>query len=258
MSATIQTAAVNSEQNDLTALAQDYWRDGFVVLRGLFSAGEIATWSAECDRLLQQDWVDPKNVRTPFGFNSTITPERIDPILDVSPLFSQVTRDERLLAPLRAIWNSEPLPFKDKLIFKMPGVSGYTMHQDWAWGWQDLCAADDILSVSIQIDGADAANGCIELFAGYHHELLTPKGEQTNFRDREIALVDATQGQKMETKPGDILIFHSLTPHQSGKNNATYSRRSLYLTYNTAAAGDLREDYYRGYVERTGKGKFMR
>lgn len=242
-----------------TPQAQEYWQNGFLVLRGQFSAAEAAAWAAECDRLLEQDWVDAGNIRTPYRMNATETPERIDPVVDVSPLFDRLVQDDRILSVLREIWSDEPVLFKDKLIFKMPGVEGYTMHQDWAWGWQTLCPADDILSVSIQIDGAGAANGGIELFPNYHHELFTPPGLQTNFRAEELARVNPATGIKVETQPGDVLIFHSLTPHQSGKNTATYPRRSLYLTYNAARAGDLKADYYDGYRERTGgDGKFFR
>jgi ectoine hydroxylase-related dioxygenase (phytanoyl-CoA dioxygenase family) len=53
----------------------------------------------------------------------------------------------------------------------------------------------------------------------------------------------------METIPGDLLIFHSLTPHQSGKNHTTHPRRSLYLTYNAERAGNLRDEYYKHYME---------
>ena len=84
--------------------------------------------------------------------------------------------------------------FKDKLIFKAPGVAGYDMHQDWAWGWQRLCPADDILSISIQIDGASSDNGGIELFPGYHQQLLTPPGMATNFRPKELAQIDLDGG----------------------------------------------------------------
>jgi hypothetical protein len=240
-------------------LAKEYWEKGYVAMRGLFSPEEIAGWKAESDRLLQQDWVDPNNIRTPYRMNSTIAPERIDPVFDVSPLFQKLMADERILSVLQDIFGEEALLFKDKLILKLPGVEGYTMHQDWAWGWQDLCPADEILSVSIQIDGADASNGCIELFPDYHHKLLTPAGVQTNFRAEEIAEIDLSTGVKMETQSGDILIFHALTPHQSGRNNAAYSRRSLYLTYNAKRAGDLKAKYYDDYKGRIGGGdKFFR
>jgi hypothetical protein len=149
--------------------------------------------------------------------------------------------------------------FKDKLIFKSPGVDGYTCIRITPGAGKDLCSADDILSVSIQIDGADTCNGCIELFPDMHRALLTPKGMQTNFRAQELAQIDSSRGQKIESQPGDVLIFHALAPHQSGKNTAHYSRRSLYLTYNKAAVGDLKAQYYAAYVERTGgDGKFFR
>lgn len=243
--------------NELAVLAGQYWEKGYIVLHGLFEAEEASALGAECDRLLQQDWVTPNNLRTPYRMNSSQTPERIDPVTDVSPLFGQLVDDERILRVLRAIWNDETRPYKDKLIFRMPGVDGYTMHQDWAW-WHDLCPADEILSVSIQIDGADLSNGCIELFPNYHHELLTPMGMKTNFRAEEVARVDASLGEKIETRPGDVLIFHSLTPHQSGKNTADYSRRSLYLTYNSARAGDLKATYYQNYLKADSGEKFFK
>lgn len=246
---------------DFSRLKNEYQTRGYIALRGLFSSDEIASWSAECDRLLAQDWLHPDNLRTPFRKGSTQTPERIDPVVDVSPTFAELVRDERIVSVLRALWGEEPLLFKDKLIFKMPGVEGYAMHQDWAWGWQDLCAADEILSVSIQIDGANAQNGCIELFEGYHDRLLTPSGLQTNLRAEEIAQIDPARGEKIETNPGDVLIFHSLAPHQSGRNTANVSRRSFYLTYNTASAGDLTGDYYVKQHQRLldeGQGKFFR
>jgi hypothetical protein len=239
-------------------LPELYWKTGYAVLRGLFSVEEVAAWSAECDRLLLQDWVDPDNIRTPYRMTSRSTPERIDPVVDVSPLFERLAADERITSVVRGIFNEEAILFKDNLIFKMPGVDGYNMHQDWAWGWQDLCPADEILSVSIQIDGADAANGCIELFSSYHEKLLTPAGLQTNFRDAELEQIDPLRGEKIETAPGDVLIFHSLTPHRSGPNTADRSRRSLYLTFSAASAGDFKTDYYAGYRERTGgEGKFF-
>ncbi len=236
-------------------LTETYHRLGYVTLRDCFTPEEVGEWQAECDRILASDIVNRENIRTPFRMNSGNTPERVDPVVDISPVFANLVADNRLLAPLRALLGDNVILFKDKLILKLPETDGYIMHQDWAWGWQDLCPADDILSVSVQIDGADPENGSIELFGGYHHKLLPPAGLQTNFRADELALIDPERGEKVRTKPGDMLIFHALTPHQSGRNTSTRPRRSLYLTYNAARAGNLRDAYYDAYAARAATSK---
>lgn len=239
---------VQSETKSVVDLAQEYHQRGFLKLSGLFNADEVAGWQKECDRLLELDLVDPNNKRTPFKFPEIPYPEKIDPVVDISPVFAQLYQDKRVVGVLQAIFADEPLLFKDKIIYKLPGMNGYGMHQDWAWGWQHLAPADDLLSVSFQIDGADIDNGCIELFEGYHQKLLTTPGEERGFTQEEKeTLIDPARGAKMVTEPGDVLIFHSLTPHQSGKNTVNYPRRSLYLTYNAKRSGNLHDSYYHHY-----------
>lgn len=233
----LHSTRIASAAEQADPLVREYWTRGFLALRGLFRPEEAAGWAAECDRLLGSDYVRPENIRTPFRMKSGNYPERIDPIVDISPVFTDVMRDPRITRVVESILVGKALLFKDKLIFKAPGTEGYTMHQDQAW-WQ-LCPADDILSVSIQIDGANAVNGCIEMFPGYHGHLLTPAGIRTNFRAEELARVDASVGEKIETLPGDVLIFHSLTPHQSFRNTADVFRRSFYLTYSAERGGDF-------------------
>lgn len=230
-----------------------YWTDGYILLRGLFTPEEISAWSNECDRLLKEDWLTANNARTPFNRNSGAYPERIDPVVDVSPVFNQLVKDERIVKVVEQIFQSEVVLFKDKLIFKAPGAEGYSIHQDQAW-WQ-LCSADDILSVSIQIDGANAANGCIELFPGQHERMRTPEGVKTNFHSDEELMkeYESHRREKMETIPGDVLIFHSLAPHCSGTNVSNTFRRSLYLTYNSARGGDLYKEQLEDYVKRLKK-----
>lgn len=77
--------------------------------------------------------------------------------------------------------------------------------------------------------------------------MLTPAGLRTNFRPEEIALIDPRLGEKIETVPGDVLIFHSLAPHQSGTNTVDVFRRSFYLTYSAARSGDFYADQLEAY-----------
>lgn len=235
----------------------EFRENGFVKLSGLFSAEEVHAWKDECDRLLKLEIVSPENLRTPFKNPAIPYPEKIDPVVDISPLFKALVQDERIINVAHAILSDSPLLFKDKLIYKLPSMNGYGLHQDWAWGWQHFASADDLISVSLQIDQANKDNGCIELFKGYHDRLHTTQGEERNFNEEERKQLDHSNAHLMETVPGDVLIFHSLTPYQSGKNHTTYPRRSLYLTYNAERAGQLRDRYYKHYMEEI-VGKQMR
>jgi 2-aminoethylphosphonate dioxygenase len=238
---------------------QEYRENGFLHRRGVFTPEEIAAFQAECDRLLHLDLVHPDNIRTPFRMNSGETPERIDPVVDISPVFAALVEDARIVNVVRDLFEDAPRLFKDKLILKLPGTSGYSAHQDQAW-WQ-LCPPDDILSVSVQMDGANAENGGIELFRGYHDRLRTPEGVMRNWTaEEEAEWLDPARSYLPETRPGDVLIFHSLTPHRSGRNTSSGKpRRSLYLSYSAARSGDLHAVYYEQYKGRENNaGKFFK
>ena len=228
---------------------EQYHRDGYLVLRGVFSAEEVKVWQAECDRLLKlDDYIDPLNVRVAYRKqDGKQILEKFDPVHDLSPVFSALTQDERILSPLRDIYLDEPLLFKDKLIFKLPGVGGYSMHQDASW-WQGF-PYEGLISVMVAIDGADRENGGLELFPGYHTMgLLSTPGELRNMNEEETAKIDLSKGELIETQPGDLIFFHSLTPHRSGLNTSNRSRRQLYLTYSPSRNGQLYKAHYQHYV----------
>jgi hypothetical protein len=74
-----------------------------------------------------------------------------------------------------------------------------------------------------------------------HHELL-PTDDAGCIR---ADIVAALPWMPVEVRAGQMLWFHSRAPHRSGPNHSTVPRRALYPTYNAAAEGDLRADYYR-------------
>lgn len=232
-----------------------YKKKGYLVLRGVFTKEEVAIWHAECTRLLSlQEIVDPLNIRVGFRkLGDTPTVEKFDPLIDISPVFAHLVQDERILTPLRDIYLDEPLLFKDKLIFKLPGMNGYSMHQDASW-WQGF-RYEDLISVMVAVDGAKRENGGLELFPGYHERLLSTPGELRNMNAEEIAKIDPNTGELVETEPGDLIIFSSLAPHQSGTNTANYSRRQLYLTYSPSKHGQIYKAHYQHFHRYGARGK---
>ncbi len=91
----------------------------------------------------------------------------------------------------------------------------------------------------VAIDASTADNGPVEFCAGFHGRLLTPAGAPGDVDDTGLA----TPGEAVGTRPGDVVLFHSLRPHRSGENRSAAMRRQLYLSYSAAAHGDLYDRY---------------
>ncbi|MDQ6910155.1 MAG: phytanoyl-CoA dioxygenase family protein [Actinomycetota bacterium] len=199
----------------------------------------MSSYREECDRLERSGIAHPDNLRT-HVLNSERPPDRLDPVIDLSPVLRAVTACSRLTRPVAQLLGDEPSLFKDKVIFKPPGAQGYKTHQDYAY-WQWLTASPDALvTVLVALDAATIDNGAVEFFPGRHKSLLTAPGAPA---DVDESILDVS-GEVVETSPGDVVMFHSLTPHRSGDNRSSSKRRQLYLSYNGAAHGNLYRSYY--------------
>ena len=224
-----------------------YRQKGYFTLRGLFEEDEIALWVAESERLLKLGIAHENNVRTVPHYltESFWIVDRLSPVVDVSSVFKALAEDNRLLNVMRDIFEDEVLLFKDRLIYKMIGMVGYPIHQDYSW-WQEF--PRDLVNVLVAIDGADEDNGALELFPG-HHRLLSAPGEMRHMNEREAEQIDFGSGELMITQPGDVIIFDCMTPHRSGPNMSNRLRRQLYLTYSPARHGDLYEKQIQLLIE---------
>src|SRR4029450_6453317 len=97
--------------------------------------------------------------------------------------------------------------FKDKVNFKLPGGAGFAPHQD--------------------------APAYVDFGVEHHLTLMVRDGVMERWEiDRPLA------------QPGDAIMFDAWVPHRSGPNRTSGPRRSYYLTFNPAAAGDHRAHYY--------------
>ncbi len=215
------------------------WReDGYLVLRGFFSPGEIAEAGGEADELLvrHRSLVEVRNIRCRFQPNVETGDcefECFDPVIDLSPACHRLAVAADLLAALGDLYGEEACLFKDKLIYKPPGVKGYDLHQDYI-SWPDFPRS--FLTVLVPFDRADLDNGCTEVFPGYHTQgLLTPADGQ--FHLLPIDRVDESDGVPLVLAPGDIAMFDGFTPHRSAPNRSDRWRRQLYLSYNKVSEG---------------------
>lgn len=227
------------------------WKnDGFLIVRQLFSADEMAALSEEAWQLTyQRDLIDKLNLRCRFQQthdDSDCLWETFDPVIDISPLCEKFARDARLLDVLHDLYGEPACLFKDKLIFKQPGTKGYALHQDWI-AWKGFPRS--FLTVLIPIDAAYEQNGCTEVFPGYHQEgAMAP--EDGEYHPVPEDAVGESRGVKLVLAPRDIAVFNGFTPHRSGPNRSDAWRRQLYLSYNaTSDGGDQRTAHYEQFRE---------
>lgn len=126
--------------------------------------------------------------------------------------------------------------YKEKINYKLAGGAGWEAHQD-APAYPFI---DAHISCMIAVDAASAANGCLEVVSGMHHELIPTDARGCIPAD----VVPTMSWQAVPMEAGDVLWFHSRTPHRSGDNSSPQHRRAVYPTFNAIREGDLRETYY--------------
>jgi len=231
---------------DSPSLRGQYERDGFVIVRGMFDPAEMHEGVEEADRLLR-DRVDLKhvnNIRCRWRTNvatGECTFETFDPVCDIGPVCCRIALDPRLMGVLATLYGEPAHLFKDKLIFKPPGVEGYGLHQDWI-AWERFPRS--FLTVLVPFEAADRDNGCTIVYPGYHRQgPLTP--EDGEYHELPADSVDEATAVPLVLAPGDVAIFSGFTPHRSDPNVSSRWRRQLYLSYNAKSdGGDLHDAHY--------------
>ena len=231
----------------LTATQVESYREqGFLVVRGVFGRSGLDILRLESGRLWKLMELDESNRR--IQWRNRIAggkiADRIDPVLDLSPSFENAARDPRITGAVgQLLHHAEPEIFKSKLISKWPQTTGYALHQDYTY-WPGLGGAspDDFLTALIALDRFEASSGALELFPGLHHARLPPPAG--NALDVDEKAVDSASGVRPDLDPGDVVFFHSMTPHRSGPNLSPRNRQSLFFTYVTPGYDGLTRQYY--------------
>jgi 2-aminoethylphosphonate dioxygenase len=240
--AAIASAPISSEQ------VQTYHDDGYLIVRGVFTADEMAELASEAETLVSRsELIDTQNIRCRWQDHAETKECRFDcfdPVIDIGPVSRYFAHDDRILNILRAIYDDEAYLFKDKLIFKPPGATGYALHQDYI-GWQEF--PESFITVIVAIDPTAAANGATEVFPGYHKQgYLSPR--DGDYHQIPLEAIDESRGVVLDLAPGDIALFGGFTPHRSSANRSERWRRQLYLSYNAGRdGGDQRAAHYRQF-----------
>lgn len=186
---------------------------------------DIAEWADDGPWLHYREMTDfgPKICRT-----ENFTPHHAG--------MHQLLRLGRLVAAAGELLGEPAVLYKEKINYKLIGGAGFSPHQD-APAYRFV---DTHVSCMIAVDDATVANGCLEVVSGMHAEIL-PMDDVGCIRPD---LAATFEWEVAELRAGQVLWFHSRTPHRSGPNNSIADRRALFPTYNALREGDLRDRYY--------------
>jgi len=217
-----------------------FHRDGFLVVRGMYSPDEVADIRAWTEEVAGYPEVPGKYMmyfEKSQADGSRILC-RIENFVPYHEGFSKLITTRRMQQAVSELFGEEAVLFKDKINFKLPGGDGFREHQDVQAGWDEF--ADLHITAMIAIDETNEANGSLEMIAGMHDKGLlgsmwAPLTDEDTGHARYVPV---------HCRPGDAVFFDSYAPHRSGPNRTDQARRVLYITYNKASEGDSREKYY--------------
>ncbi|MFQ6016814.1 MAG: phytanoyl-CoA dioxygenase family protein [Kiloniellaceae bacterium] len=223
------------------ARIESFRRDGFVVVPGFFEAAEMARMTAWVDEVAA--WPEAPGRHMVYYEDSLAAPGKrvVQRIEDLTPYhagFRDLFTRGRMIGAVSELLGEAAVLFKDKFNLKLPGGDGFKAHQDVQAGWSAYARYH--ITALVSIDAASVENGCLEIAAGWHDRGLIGE-EWRPLGAEEVAAMDFIA---CPTAPGDAMFFDSYAPHRSGPNLTDAPRRVLYVTYNRAAEGDHRAQYF--------------
>ncbi len=212
--------------------ADFFRREGFVVLRGVLDASELAELDRELDRLAANAATLPK-IREGFQLEKASDAARGKPafrkiggISDLSEAFGRLMRHPRIVPLLRRIIGPRVMLYRDVCMMKPARVGREKpWHQDSVyWPWIPM----ELVSAMTALDDAGVDNGCLQIIPRTHLEQRQHYGSEL-----QLDLTDEEQARTcaVPLARGDTLLFHSLLFHASQTNRSDRDRRVCILSY---------------------------
>ena len=206
--------------------AKQFERDGYIVVKGLYSVQEIEEWKERILTIMKKRGEED----TPSGVSVWM-------VEDLDPYFKEKMSDPGVVDVLRELIGPDIEFLSVKPVFKNnTTVFDSPWHQDWAY-WE----GSHKLSVWIALDKATRTNGCLKIIPGSHKIFLETKSvnDETGFNRRtHEASLEGLPVEVLEVDPGDSVFFHDLIAHASFPNTDGSDRWSFISTYRDGSVQD--------------------
>lgn len=214
---------------------ENYQRDGYVIIKGLFSTEEVGLLldTYKNDKLIKDSSI---NVDDNSGLNSKLTLW----YNSGDDIYSAFSKSERVVDGLEMIFDDKVALYHTKFMQKEPKVGGaWEWHQDYGYWYDNGFLMPDMLSVMVAVTRANKENGCLQVLKGSHKIGRInhgSTGEQVGADMKRVKYaLETMELVYVDLEAGDTLFFHSNILHKSDGNTSDHVRCSLISAYNLAS-----------------------
>ena len=245
-------------------LVRDYARDGFVVVRGLFSNGEVATIAEAAEQVFGEGVAHGRSFRHGNLFYNVADLGAGGPFVRMAqwpsyhqPLLNAVRLDRRIAQLLEPLIGRDVKQIINQLHWKARGgASDFAWHQDCrfrrpAEAYRNL--GSSYVQTGLAIDPSTAESGCMRVVPGSHRYGSLPLDMSraviaNPLSDDVLLAVGLAPADVVELvlDPGDFAIWNPHLVHGSGANQSDHQRRLYINGYVRAADCDRGEWAFRG------------
>jgi len=227
----------------------DYERDGYVIIRGLFTDEEMKLLGETAHH---DNAMDKASSNMDDGEGNAVRLALWNHPGD--GVYGMFARCRRVVDTVEQLLDDEAYHYHSKMILKDAKIGGaWAWHQDYGYWYQNGVLFPNLCSVMIAVDEATRENGCLQVLKGSHklgrvNHILT--GDQAG---ADVERVKEAR-RRLETvhvtlKPGDTLFFHANLLHCSAANNSDKPRWALICCYNAKSNDPYKESHHPRYTK---------
>jgi hypothetical protein len=230
---------------------ETYQREGYYVVRGLFSPPEI-------EKLLRHAQADPEFARSVYGRKDSTGHETKLALWNYAgeDLYSMFARSPRIVNRMEQVLGGEVYLYHMKMMLKEPRVGGaWEWHQDYGYWYHNGCLFPLLASCLIAVSRANRANGCLQVIPGSHRMGRVDHGKTGDQTGADLERVQAALERMplvyVECEPGDAIFFDCNLLHRSDMNSSDEPRWSLICCYNARRNDPYKESRHPRYTPLT-------
>ena len=231
------------EQSSSDELYESYWRDGYAVVRGLFSASELAEIAGAADQLYAEGIAHGRCFRHGNLFYNVASSADGEPLVRMAqwpsyhqPVLNKVRLDTRIARLLEPLLGYNLKQIINQVHWKAAGSLGdFAWHQDSrsrrpGWAYRNL--ATSYVQTGLAIDPHNPQSGGMRFIPGSH--LRGDLGMDCSKKALGSAPTSAALGAvglseadtvDLVLEPGDLALWSPYLVHGSGTNRSNHKRR---------------------------------